>query len=77
MAQVGGAIALAVQAGLQTADLSQWSKGSARGFWFMVAWVAVLCGQYVIFYKTPVGIEEEHVKTRKRIAEGNGDAGVY
>jgi len=76
MAQIGGAIALAVQAGLQTQDLSNWKSGSARGFWFMVAWVAVLCGQYVIFYKTPEDVLTEHENTRRRIAEANLDEGV-
>jgi hypothetical protein len=76
MGQVGGAIALAVQAGLQTTDLADWAKGSARGFWFMVAMVAVLCGQYVIFYKTPGGMAEEHERTRARIADANLDEGI-
>jgi hypothetical protein len=42
----------------------------------MVAWVAVLCGQYVIFYKTPADVATEHERTRKRIAEANLDEGV-
>ena len=75
LAQVGGAVALAVQAGLQTDNLSDWPKSSGRAYWFMVAWVAVLSLQYVIFYRKPEGVAEEHEKARKRIREaGQEDA---
>lgn len=75
LAQVGGAVALAVQAGLQT-NLVDWKKSSARSFWFMIAWVGVLALQYVIFYKTPGTPEEEHAAARKRIADSGKDEGV-
>jgi len=75
LAQVGGAVALAVQAGLQT-NLVDWRESSGRAYWFMVAWVAVLTLQYVIFYKTPGTPEEEHEAARRRIQESGKDEGI-
>ena len=60
---------LAVQAGLQTNNLADWKKSSGRAYWFMVAWVAVLSLQYLIFYKKPASVEEEHERARQRIKE--------
>ncbi len=76
LAQVGGAIALAVQAGLQTNNISDWKHSSARSFWFMLAWIAVLSLQYIVFYKQPVSQEEEHELARQRIKAANEDEGV-
>lgn len=76
LAQVGGAITLAVQAGLQGDSIFDWRNGPARGFWFMLAWTAVLGGQFVLFYKTPASVEEEHAAARKRIEETTGETGV-
>ncbi len=72
LAQVGGAITLAVQAGLQT-NIADWKHSSARAFWFMVAWVAALSLQYVIFYRQPESQEKEHELARARIKAANGD----
>ena len=66
---------MAVQAGLQT-NLADWKSSSARGFWFMVAWVAVLAGQYIIFYRQPESQEREHELARQRIKVKNGDEGI-
>ena len=71
LAQVGGAITLAVQAGLQTDNLADWGKSSARGFWFMVAWTAALSLQYIIFYRQPQSQEIEHQLARQRIREAD------
>lgn len=76
LAQVGGAVTLGVQAGLQTDNLADWTHSSARAFWFMIAWVAVLAGQYVIFYRQPDSQEREHEMARERIRKANVDFGV-
>lgn len=75
LAQVGGAITLAVQAGFEGNTL-EWKSGAGRSFWFMVGWIVVLCGQYFIFYRVPGTSEEEHERARKRILESKGDMGV-
>ncbi|ORX36582.1 major facilitator superfamily domain-containing protein [Kockovaella imperatae] len=69
LAQVGGAICLAVQAGLQTDDLADWKKSSGRAYWFMVAWVAVLSLQYLILYRKPASVAEEHERAMQRIRD--------
>lgn len=76
LAQIGGAICLAVQAGLQTNDLADWKQSSGRAFWFLVAWVAVLAITYVVFHREPGTPEEEHELARKRIKEAGIDEGV-
>lgn len=76
LAQVGGAICLAVQAGLQGPDISDWKNGGSRGFWFMFAWTAVCAGQFVILYKEPQSIEVEHELARERIRASNLDEGI-
>ena len=77
IAQLGGAIALAVQAGLQTKDVANWKQSGARSFWFMVAWVAVLSLQYVIFYRQPESQAREHELARQRMREANKDDAIY
>lgn len=42
----------------------------------MVAWVAVLAIQFVIFYKTPGTPEEEHERARQRIRESGKSEGI-
>ena len=54
----------------------QWWNTAARTYWFQIAWTAILCIQYVAAYKAPGTAEEEHERTRKRIAESGKDAGV-
>ncbi|KAK4693046.1 hypothetical protein P7C70_g9008, partial [Phenoliferia sp. Uapishka_3] len=70
MAQVGGALLLGVQAGLQKPfATTKWKKSGARAFWFGFAWVFVLALQFVWAYKEPGTPEEEHELARKRIKE--------
>ena len=76
VAQLGGAICLAVQGGLQTKDVADWKHSGARAFWFMVAWIAVLSLQYVIFYKKPETQAREHELARQRIREAIGDDAI-
>ncbi|KAL1411547.1 hypothetical protein Q8F55_002509 [Vanrija albida] len=68
LAQVGGAIALGVQAGLEGTALADW-KHNARSFWFEFAAFALIAVVYAIFYTEPAGALEEHRLTRERIAE--------
>lgn len=75
LAQVGGAVCLAVQAAFDE-DITNWKQSGARAYWFLLAWTAILCGQYAVFYKQPGTPEEEHEKARKRIMESTGDLGV-
>ncbi|EIW70400.1 hypothetical protein TREMEDRAFT_28441 [Tremella mesenterica DSM 1558] len=75
VAQVGGSVCLAVQAGMET-NLAVWKQSGARAFYFLLAWAAVLCFQFLIFYKTPGTPAEEHDATRKRIAASGKDLGV-
>ncbi|RSH87263.1 hypothetical protein EHS25_003172 [Saitozyma podzolica] len=76
LAQVGGAVVLAVQAGLEGTDLANWKISSARAFYFQIGWTALLAIQYVVFYKKPGTPEEEHIAARKRIADAGIDEGV-
>lgn len=68
VAQTGGTIALAVQAGLEGDDLSKW-RTVARGFWFELAAFAAVAIAYAVFYKTPGAPEEEHELARERIQQ--------
>jgi hypothetical protein len=79
MAQVGGAVTLAVQAGLDVSGegFFDWKKTSGRAYWFMIAWVAVLAGQYAILYRDAGDPTEEHERTRQRIKDANEDEGVF
>lgn len=76
VAQVSGAVTLAVQAAFETEDFADWMQSAGRTFWFVFAWVAVLGLQYVIFYTKPGTPEEEHELARKRIAETGKGEGV-
>ncbi|KAK4703392.1 hypothetical protein P7C70_g2833, partial [Phenoliferia sp. Uapishka_3] len=69
VAQVGGAVILAVQSGLQNPTNPAWKKGGARAFWFGFAWVFVLALQFVIQYKQPASPEVEHELARQRIKD--------
>lgn len=69
--QVGGAITLAVQAGLEKKNLADWKGSAAYGYWFMLAWALACTGQFVILYKQPVSVEEEHKLARQRIQASN------
>lgn len=75
IAQVGGSVTLAVQAGFE-GEILDWRGTFGRSYWFMFAWTAVLCGQYVILYKEPGTPEEEHENARRRIMEKKGEIGV-
>lgn len=75
LAQIGGAVTLAVQAAFDD-DILNWKKSGARAYWFLIAWTALLAGQYVVFYKRPGTPEEEHEKARQRIMETKGEMGV-
>ncbi|WVF72255.1 hypothetical protein IAT40_007067 [Kwoniella sp. CBS 6097] len=76
VAQIGGAITLAVQASFEGEGIRDWKLVGRRSFYFQIAWTAVLTIQYVVFYKTPGTPEEEHEAARKRIRESGKDAGV-
>jgi hypothetical protein len=76
LAQIGGAIVLAVQAGLEGTNLADWKISSARAYYFQIGWTALLVIQYVVFYKTPGTPEEEHEAARRRIAEAKIDEGI-
>nr|XP_019013488.1 efflux protein EncT [Kwoniella pini CBS 10737]OCF52269.1 efflux protein EncT [Kwoniella pini CBS 10737] len=76
MAQIAGAITLAVQASFEGAGISNWKLVGRRSFYFQIAWTAILVIQYLVFYKTPGTPEEEHEATRQRIAAKGGDSGV-
>lgn len=69
MAQVGAAVALAVQAGLQGPNIADWKQSSAPGCYFMIGFVAVCGRQFVLLYKQPQSAEVEHELARKRIRE--------
>ncbi|KAL1407889.1 hypothetical protein Q8F55_007325 [Vanrija albida] len=68
LAQVGSAIALGVQAGLEGTELADW-KHNARSFWYEFAALALVATVYAVFYSEPRGTLEEHSLTRERIAE--------
>lgn len=76
LAQAGGAITLAVQAGLQTKDLADWPKSSGRAYYFMLAWAVVCGGIYVASYRPYGTPEEEHRRARARIAASGKSLGV-
>ncbi|WWC90079.1 uncharacterized protein L201_005012 [Kwoniella dendrophila CBS 6074] len=76
LAQIAGAITLAVQASFEGNGLTDWKLVGRRSFYFQIAWTAVLTIQYVILYKTPGTPEEEHEAARKRIAAKGGETGV-
>ncbi|TYJ57150.1 hypothetical protein B9479_002064 [Cryptococcus floricola] len=76
VAQIAAAITLAVQASFQGQGVQDWNMAARRSFYFQIAWTAVLCIQFVVFFRKPTSPEEAHEATRKRIAESGKDAGV-
>ncbi|KAL0250339.1 hypothetical protein I308_102512 [Cryptococcus tetragattii IND107] len=76
MAQVASAITLAVQASFEGGGVADWNMAARRSFYFQIAWTAVLCIQFVIFFKKPSSPEEAHEAARRRIAESGKDVGV-
>ncbi|KAL7421600.1 hypothetical protein Q5752_003369 [Cryptotrichosporon argae] len=76
VAQIGGAVALAVQSGLEQPILTEW-KPNARAYWYELALFGVVGTAFLVFYKTPGTPEDEHEAARRRIRASNGDAGVY
>ncbi|WVQ99577.1 hypothetical protein IAU59_006713 [Kwoniella sp. CBS 9459] len=76
IAQIGGAVTLAVQAGMQGTGFVTWEKSVSRTWYFMIAWTALIAIQFVVFYKEPMSPEEEHDAARKRILESTGEIGV-
>ncbi|WVQ70134.1 uncharacterized protein L199_008359 [Kwoniella botswanensis] len=76
LAQIAGAITLAVQASFEGSGNGDWKLVGRRSFYFQIAWTAILVIQYLVFYKNPGTPEEEHDAARRRIAAKGGDAGV-
>ncbi|WWC89219.1 uncharacterized protein L201_004137 [Kwoniella dendrophila CBS 6074] len=78
LAQVGGAITMAVQAGLQdtTNKPPKWSLSGSRTCYFLIGWVTVLAIQFLVFFKQPGTPEEEQELAMKRIMEADGDLGI-
>ncbi|WWC61164.1 uncharacterized protein I303_103744 [Kwoniella dejecticola CBS 10117] len=76
LAQIAGAITLAVQASFEGDGIADWKLVGRRSFYFQIAWTAILVIQYLVFYKTPGTPEEEHEAARRRIAAKGGDSGV-
>ncbi|ODO11534.1 hypothetical protein I350_00314 [Cryptococcus amylolentus CBS 6273] len=76
VAQIASAITLAVQASFEGQGVQDWNVAARRSFYFQIAWTAVLCIQFVVFFRKPTSPEEAHEATRKRIAESGKDAGL-
>jgi len=66
MAQIGGAICLAVQAGLEEKTLRNW-RPNARSFWFEVAVFGAAAIVYFVGYSEPESPEKEHELARERM----------
>lgn len=66
MSQIGGAVCLAVQAGLEGKDLSDW-RHNARSFWFEFAAFGVAGIVYFVLFKEPESPEKEHEMARERM----------
>lgn len=66
MAQIGAAIALAVQSGLEGKTLHDW-RYNARSFWFEFAAFGAVAAAYAIFYRKPLSPDEEHEAARERM----------
>ena len=64
--QTAGAVCLAVQVAF-VKDVNDWATSAAPSFYFMIAWTAVLCLQYLVLYRQPGTPEEEHEKVRARM----------
>ena len=65
--QTAGAVCLAVQVAFVGKDINDWATSAAPSFYFMIAWTAVLCLQYLVLYRQPGTPEEEHEKVRARM----------
>ncbi|WVQ71581.1 hypothetical protein IAR50_001121 [Cryptococcus sp. DSM 104548] len=76
VAQIASAVTLAVQASFEGEGVEDWNMAARRSFYFQIAWTAVLCIQFVVFFRKPTSPEEAHEATRKRIAESGKDAGL-
>ncbi|ODN84729.1 hypothetical protein L202_00613 [Cryptococcus amylolentus CBS 6039] len=76
VAQVAAAVTLAVQASFEGDGVQDWNKAARRSFYFQIAWTAVLCIQFVVFFRKPTSPQEAHEATRRRIAESGKDVGV-
>ncbi|WVW83145.1 hypothetical protein I302_105163 [Kwoniella bestiolae CBS 10118] len=76
IAQIAGAITLAVQASFEGSGQGDWKLVGRRSFYFQIAWTAMLVIQYLVFYKNPGTPEEEHDAARRRIAAKGKDTGV-
>jgi uncharacterized membrane protein len=66
--QTAGAVCLAVQVAF-VKDINEWATSAAPSFYFMIAWTAVLCLQYLVLYRQPGTPEEEHEKVRARMPQ--------
>lgn len=64
--QTAGAVCLAVQVAF-VKDINDWATSAAPSFYFMIAWTAILCLQYLILYRQSGTPEEEHEKVRARM----------
>ncbi|AFR92418.2 efflux protein EncT [Cryptococcus neoformans var. grubii H99] len=74
--EIGGAVTLAVQAGMEKPDPFTFMDVGAKVYYFIIGWTVVLSGVYVAFYKQPKALDVEHEETRKRIMQTKGDMGV-
>lgn len=74
--EIGGAIALAVQAGMEKPNPSTFMDIGAKAYYFIIGWTVVLSGVYVVFYKQPKALDVEHKETMTRIMQRKGDTGV-
>ncbi|WVQ88920.1 hypothetical protein IAS59_002662 [Cryptococcus gattii] len=74
--EIGGAIALAVQAGMEKPNPSTFMDIGAKAYYFIIGWTVVLSGVYVVFYKQPKALDVEHKETMIRIMQRKGDTGV-
>lgn len=74
--EIGGAIALAVQAGMEKPNPSTFMDIGAKAYYFIIGWTVVLSGFYVVFYKQPKALDVEHKETMTRILQRKGDTGV-
>lgn len=74
--EIGGAITLAVQAGMEKPDPFTFMDIGAKVYYFIIGWTVVLSGIYVAFYKQPKALAVEHEETRTRIMQTKGDMRV-
>ncbi|TYJ54109.1 hypothetical protein B9479_005205 [Cryptococcus floricola] len=74
--QIGGAVALAVQAGMEKTDATTFMEAGGRAYYFIIGWTAVICAAYTLLYKTPKSLEIEHEEARQRMIKKKGEIGV-